>query len=325
MGNELQPNLMAQVGANTAQDVLGMALGMATAKWQDKRQLKQAEKLQDLQLKGQQQMADYQQGLALDMWNKTNYEQQMQKMKEAGLSPGLMYKGAGAGGTTAGAGQGGGVSGQQATATQDLGMALQLANIEAIKAGTRKTNAEADVIEDGGIEEQRARINQLVTSTEGQKIANAIQESTAGLQKAELETRIDLMIKQMQKEDASIEKIFEEVFVLQTENALKQKQIELTDAQIEKIDQDIKVMWKNSGIAEAGLELQRELGRRDLDRKDLELVETKFNNYVRAFEANVKQKYPNLWSVIGASMDSFRMLDKDQWQIDRQEWEKGKK
>ena len=51
-----------------------------------------------LQAKYNKEQADYSQQLALDMWNKTNYEEQVKHMQAAGLNPALLYSKGGAGG-----------------------------------------------------------------------------------------------------------------------------------------------------------------------------------------------------------------------------------
>ena len=85
--------------------------------------------------------------IQMQMWKDTNYAAQVEELKKAGLSIGLMYGKGGAGGTTTGAGATG-VSAP--TAPSGMGMingsqlATQLANIELIKAQTNKTNIEAE-------------------------------------------------------------------------------------------------------------------------------------------------------------------------------------
>ena len=97
------------IGLGIGQGLLGLAL----TDYNDQRQLQQQQKLTDMQKKANMQLADYNQGLALDSWNKTNYEAQRKHMERAGLSVGMMYKGGGPGGQAI-AGTAQGVSGAQA-------------------------------------------------------------------------------------------------------------------------------------------------------------------------------------------------------------------
>lgn len=134
-------------------DAAGMAfggiLGLINSQYNDDRQLRQQQELMNMQIAGQKEMGRFNQDLALQMWDKTNYAAQRNQMEKAGLNVGLMYKGAGQGGTTAT--PTGTVAGAHAPAgggevMQGLGMALQYqmqqAQIEAIKAQTENTKAD---------------------------------------------------------------------------------------------------------------------------------------------------------------------------------------
>lgn len=82
-----------------------------------------------------------------EMWNYTNYPNQVKMMKEAGLNPALMYGQGGGGGTTAGSGNMGSVSQEQvsnvgANAAQ---AAMMLAQIENVKADTKVKEKEAAI------------------------------------------------------------------------------------------------------------------------------------------------------------------------------------
>ena len=63
---------------------------------------------------------------AREMWNYTNFENQMKHIKEAGLSPGLIHGMGGQGGSTQGAGAANGVGPPQ---DQSVGMGLRAQEI----------------------------------------------------------------------------------------------------------------------------------------------------------------------------------------------------
>ena len=85
--------------------------------------------------------------MQLQMWKDTNYSAQIEEMKKAGLSIGLMYGKGGAGGTTTGAGATG-VSAPTAPSGMGLiggtQLASQVANIELIKAQTENVKADTE-------------------------------------------------------------------------------------------------------------------------------------------------------------------------------------
>lgn len=108
---------------------------------EEKRALAMMEKQMALQAQYNRQQADYSSMLAKEMWDYTNYENQVAHMKAAGLNPALMYKGAGAGGSTSGAGVAGAPTGGDGL----LGLQAKLlqSQINKTEAETAKTAAEA--------------------------------------------------------------------------------------------------------------------------------------------------------------------------------------
>lgn len=137
---------------------IGAGLGLATANWQDKRQLEQQKKLQELGIAGSKEMGKFNQGLALEMWDKTNYKAQRQQMEKAGLNVGLMYGGGGAGGGTTSTPTGSVASGNAPSGGGEIGMGIQMgltaemqtAQIENIKANTEKTKV--DTVKTAGVD-----------------------------------------------------------------------------------------------------------------------------------------------------------------------------
>lgn len=122
----------------------GQILGMALGAYNDRRQIKQQEKLQDIQIRGQKAMAMFNYDQQMKMWEATGYGAQKDQMKRAGLNPALLY-GMGGGGGQSTSAQSGSTTG--ATAQQggggELGMALQGAmQLQLLKA--QKENIEAD-------------------------------------------------------------------------------------------------------------------------------------------------------------------------------------
>lgn len=142
-----------------------------------------------LQAKYNKEQADYSQQLALDMWDKTNYESQVEHMKAAGLNPALLYSKGGAGGSTAGAGTAAPVSDGT---TQAVGMGLQAKQIAISQAQqmaeTAKTVAETAKISGVDTDSVKTSIKKMLQEIEASK---AGQEATeAGTAKTKAETKV---------------------------------------------------------------------------------------------------------------------------------------
>ena len=139
-------NMLTAVGGSALGGVMGLALGGIN----DKRQMKQQERLQQLQIAGQKEMGIFNREQQMKLWEDTNYKAQVEQMKKAGLSVSNMYGGGGAGGATAAA-TSGSVSGGTAAGTTNeamagMGLMLQNQNLAAqrdlIKAQTNNIDAD---------------------------------------------------------------------------------------------------------------------------------------------------------------------------------------
>lgn len=166
----IDPISMVAAGAG----VLGAAQGIFRNRdKEDARQLEQQKKLTQVQVGANKELAQNAHELQLDMWNKTNYEAQVEHLKNAGLNPGLMYGMGGGGGVTAGAGNMGSASGgsaadsaSQANAeTAKAGMAMQLgmmkAQMDVLKSQADKNKAEAAKIAGVDTREGTARATEV--------------------------------------------------------------------------------------------------------------------------------------------------------------------
>lgn len=131
---------------------LGLGLGVANLAgnvWSNNQNKKEAEKARKEQVKNQLELNKGQKEDQLDIWNKTNFPEQVKKMKEAGLNPALMYGGAGGGGSlgSVGAGSASAVTPNIESPTKGMNIdPLTFAQVENIKASTEKTKAETENI-----------------------------------------------------------------------------------------------------------------------------------------------------------------------------------
>lgn len=168
----------AKKAAGTIANVI---TGGALQRNADKRQLRQQKKLMKLETANNKALANYNHGLALDMWDKTNYSAQRQQMEKAGINPGLMYGSAGSGGTTSGAGSAGMVDAGKAE-PQSMGMGMQLgmqmqlmkAQKENIEADT--ANKQANTTKTGGVdtEETKGKIGKLAAETTNEALKGTL-------------------------------------------------------------------------------------------------------------------------------------------------------
>lgn len=211
-------------GGNIVDNLFGFAMQGRN----DRRQIRQQKKLMALQIKGQKEMGLFNQGLAMDMWNKTNYEAQRRHIENAGLNAGLMYGGAGAGATTQT--PTGNVSGGDAPMgggeVKGLGMTLQsVAQLALLKA--QKENIEADTkqkevntAKTAGVDteavkasiklvEEKTKGTQL--ENEGQVFTNKLLEVQKNVGEATEETQVNTL-------KQNYEKLVEETGIAKTQN-----------------------------------------------------------------------------------------------------------
>lgn len=128
---------------------LGSLMGIGRRKEKKAREAEEREHQRQLEYMGLQaqynkEQAKYSTELSKEMWDYTNYENQVKHLKEAGLNPALLYGQGGGGGSATGGGSAAGVGLPSSTG---VGMGIQWEQMEAqkelAKAEAAKTNAEA--------------------------------------------------------------------------------------------------------------------------------------------------------------------------------------
>lgn len=203
------------------------------------------------------QQAKYSSDLQKDMWDYTNYENQVKHLEAAGLNPGLLYGESGGGGVSTGSAQAAGVSqGESAAVAMGLQARSIMADIEKTEAETNLANAEAmktagiDTLEGGSkikvneSLEQLNKINSKLGALKGtltmKDIDNAEQQfKILGEQLKILGTDAD--IKEATKE-AAINKAFQEVINMGIQGALWDTQGKLNEQQAKESKKRIEVM-----------------------------------------------------------------------------------
>lgn len=256
MGDENKLNPWMTTASNAAGGLIGGAMGMMFGGIENKRQIEQQKKLNDLSYGQHMKFTDYSMKKQMEMWEATNYKAQMEQLQKAGLNPGLMYEGGGPGGSLQ-ASTGGGGSSQASRGSegvQGMGMGLQLgmmnAQMKLIEAQTKKT--EVETAKTAGVDTENVQAN----------TANTRIQTKLGEIQAEIQGESVKALKYIITGEA--EKLYQEVNIMRNEgiisentwsqkidmvgqgligmtieNELKRSNIEVNQAQIAKWSQEL--------------------------------------------------------------------------------------
>ena len=157
----------AMIGAGAG--IVGNVMGMLDigGNRQRRKQVEQQQKLTNIQVDANKQLADHGMGISKEMFEYTGYGAQRRQMEEAGLNPALMYGHAGAGGSTGSASAGsagGGQASDEASLKQanmaQQGMLLQLAKIGSEIAVNKATAKEKEANAELTGEKKTTEVNQ---------------------------------------------------------------------------------------------------------------------------------------------------------------------
>ena len=190
---------MSNIRGQAAGQTISMLGGYAGANWQNQQERDM------LALQHQNQMALNRQGAGLqyDMWKKTSFPAQLEMLRKAGLSPGLMYKQGGTPGST-GSQTGGAAAKGNAAQFRVMDMsAMKLgAEIELLKAEAEKSKAIANKTgqETTNLKESFKEIGARIKELGSQNLLNIANEE---LTKA----NVNVSKKQLDEIDARISKI----------------------------------------------------------------------------------------------------------------------
>lgn len=317
------PDFGAQLGMQMASQAASGIFGIALGDINDKRQLRQQKKLQALQIRGQQEMTNYNYAKQLEMWKATSYQAQIEQLRKAGLNPGLLYGMSGGGGQVTGSGSGGNVTGSNAPTggreVQDImGMGIQYRLLEAQKA-----NIEADTANKQADTEKTKGVDTELGKTQIQSLTQGIENAKAQKEMTEIQTSI-LQIEQHIKgstQNAAIATIlyemketFERMGIMINENIISDATVRdkadiikaeligiylrnaLTEAQKDKTRSDITV---NEAQITKWIADVTQMAT-NLDRQERELI-------LKKWEAEMKANYPGVWQVVGNAVK--RIID----------------
>jgi len=227
----------------TIMGIGGAAMGAINANSASKQSWENQVRLMDIQAQLNRQNAKFNTGQAKDMWNYTNFENQMKHIKASGLSPGLIYGMGGAGGSSQGAGAASGVGLPQDQSVgmglraQEIGinMANAMSQIKLNESQANKNEAEANKISGVDTEAQKATIDNLIAQTSNEKVKKGLILGQIRVADAEEELKRNMAdwtkdkadetrwnIKSLQK---GIDKLIEEINGMKLDNELKERTI----------------------------------------------------------------------------------------------------
>lgn len=275
-------NLLEQIGEAAATQgtsgLIGAGMGLLLQKSNDRRQIQQQQKLTEMQLNANKSMARYNNELQLQMWHDTNYKPQVEELRKAGLNPGLLYGMGGAGGATTGNPGGSGVSGAAAPAggQEIMGMMMNKAQIELIKAQT--ANIQADTVNKPktglNIEASTASLTQGI---ENQKAIEALTKIETQIKEIEFDWKPEI-------QQATLEKMNYEIMLLWNEKEISEQT--LTD----KI-QLVKAQTTNAWLTGAAIKQGIQVDKARINQMTQEILQGWEGLDIRAKEQKIQEKF----------------------------------
>lgn len=227
----------------------------------------QQQQMQDMQIKGAKELADYNNQKQMELWKATNFGAQRAEMEKAGLSASLMYGGSGAGGGTTGSGGGGMPTGDTGSAQMMAKMQAQAMNADTVLklATAEKTKAETENISGGvakGLEldniakEFQNKLNTDSREDQIDVIRATAEKLTGEANKAAAEGAIT-----QATQNEQIERIKEEATGAMLNNLAIRQNIKLSKAQIQKLNADISQGWDKLENERRGQDIDAETAR----------------------------------------------------------------
>lgn len=189
------------LGQQLSGGVLGGAMGMLLGDYNDRRQYNQQERLQNLQMQGQQKMSRFNLEQQMELWNRTNYQAQKEQMKKAGLNPALLYGMSGGGGATTATQQGNVGGGNAPVGGGEVGMGIQ-AGMQMQLLAAQKANIEADTKNKEAQAAKTAGVDTRAVEASVQKTGMEMKDIAAGIGLKEVQKEVmemDRDLKGLQK------------------------------------------------------------------------------------------------------------------------------
>lgn len=285
-------NLLQQIGEEAATQatggIIGAGMGLLLQKSNDKRQIRQQQKLTDMQIAANKQMGIFNTQQQMQMWRDTNYKPQMEELRKAGLNPGLIYGMGGSGGATIGNPGGAGVSGAQAPqgGGEIMGMMMNKAQIDLIKAQT--ANIQADTVNKpktgANIEASTQSLTQGIQNQKAieklTQVQTEIEEVKARITKATEYEQEGVIRNQMRKTGEEVNQLLNQNYInrANAENAITITGVQLAGAILQNQATKTGITKTEAETHKIAVELQQKW--KELD--------------IKTFEAETKRMYPGI-------------------------------
>lgn len=227
-----------------AESIIGGGMGLINAAIQNEQNRENAK----LSEEAQNRLADNAAERSYQMWLKTGVAGMNRQLEKEGMNKALMYGLNGAGGATTNAGSGGSVNVAPAAdpgLQNAMGMALQNANMELIKAQTAKTEAEATKI--AGVDTDQAKAQLDLTKIEGQLQGRSLEDKLSIIQDQERILRTQALVGENTAPD-QIKKVNQELTNLAIQQIAMEKGIQLDNVKIAEITAGIQQKWEQLNI-----------------------------------------------------------------------------
>lgn len=247
---------------------VGAIVGVMSDEWNHQRQISGNKKMMGLQNKYNEKMAQANQERSKEMWDYTNYGNQVKHMEGAGLNKALMYGGSGGGGATTSGGQGSG-TGMGSITPSNSGTLMAMTNMKELALmQAQKENIEADT----------ANKKAEAGYTGGAKTNNTDQDTNVKYQE-EAQRALELSNSRKTADD-EVMKVKAERIGQELTNINTSQSTEESKARVDKMAQDVAQGWQ-------GL--------------DNEAKEIK----IKQFEAELKALYPSVGNVMGGELNQL--------------------
>ena len=191
---------------------------MANQSIKNKKQYKRSRKLMDKQFRKQSKLNEQGYEHSKNMWELTNYPNQVNMLKEAGLNPALLYKNAGGTGGTTGVASGGGagVGMAQNTSGQRLGLMENAMAMQQIKeSNERIENSKSERGKRDGVDTEQgwATIENIMQDTQNKELEEKLTEQKTINMQLQNVTEIDRAEALIKQANANTSKIAQDTSI----------------------------------------------------------------------------------------------------------------